>query len=283
MIWVRHQHRRKWPHNLQTIELSKRFPVWLCDIWGVVHNGEKPIASAVTALQKHRARGGTVILISNAPRPTSAVVKHLNQMGVAKDAYDHIVTSGDVTRVLMVQFGQAGLYHLGPEFDLPLFAGLDVTRVALADAGAVVCTGLFDELTETPQDYLPLLAEMKQRNLQMICANPDKVVRKGDLLLPCAGALAFEYQAMGGEILMAGKPFAPIYEVALQLAGSPDRSQVLAIGDGPETDIQGAAQNALACLFVTGGINTSANIGADVRQRFPDVEIVATMPELYWS
>ncbi len=276
-------HNTKWPLNLQTFELSKRFPIWLCDIWGVVHNGEKPIASAVLALQKHRAQGGVVVLISNAPRPASAVIKHLNHMGVAPDAYDQIVTSGDVTRTLMAQFGKHGLYHLGPEFDLPLFAGLDVKRVPLAEAGAVVCTGLFDELNETPQDYLSLLADMKQRNLQMICANPDKVVRKGDLLLPCAGALAFEYLAMGGEVLMAGKPFAPIYDVALQLAGNPDRSQVLAIGDGPETDIEGAARNGLACVFVTGGINTSATIGADVKARFPDVEIVATMPELYWN
>jgi HAD superfamily hydrolase (TIGR01459 family) len=264
-------------------ELSKRYPIWLCDIWGVVHNGEKPIVSAVVALQKHRANGGKVVLISNAPRPASSVIMHLNQMAVAKDAYDQIVTSGDVTRSLMVQHGKDGLFHLGPEIDLPLFAGLDVKRVPLDEAGAVVCTGLFDELKETAKDYLELLAEMKQRKLQMICANPDKVVRKGDLLLPCAGALAFEYQVMGGEVFMAGKPFSSIYDVALELAGDPDRTQVLAIGDGPETDVKGAGQNGLACLFVTGGINTSATILADTQARFPDVEIVTSMPELYWA
>jgi HAD superfamily hydrolase (TIGR01459 family) len=268
---------------LLALDFSKRFPVWLCDIWGVVHNGEAPIASAVQALQKHRARGSKVVLISNAPRPASSVLLHLNAMGIPKDISDAIVTSGDVTRNLMVQHGKAGLYHLGPEIDLPLFKGLDVARVDLAKAGAVVCTGLFDELNETAKDYLPLLAEMKQRNLQMICANPDKVVRKGDLLLPCAGALAFEYQAMGGEVLMAGKPFAPIYDVALQLAGNSDLSKVLAIGDGPETDVKGAALNGLACLFVTGGINTNPLIVDEVRLLYPDLEIVAAMPELYWG
>ncbi len=249
----------------------------------MVHDGFTPLATAVAALEKHRARGGKVIFITNAPRPASAVIKHLEHIGIGTSAYDNIVTSGDVTRVLMVQHGKGGLYHLGPELDEPIFHGLDVKRVGLDAAAAVVCTGLFDEMNETPQDYISMLADMKQRKLVMICANPDKVVRKGDELVPCAGAIADEYQKMGGEVLMAGKPFAPIYEVALELAGNPDLAQVLAIGDGPETDVKGAAQNGLACLFVTGGINTSATIVADVKARYPDLEIVAAMPELYWG
>ncbi len=263
--------------------LSRQFPVWLCDVWGVVHDGVTPIASAVAALQSHRAEGGKVVLITNAPRPSSSVVKHLNGMGVAKTAYDHIVSSGDVTRKLMAIHGTGGLYHLGPEIDVVLFKGLGVKRVELEQATAVLCTGFLDERVETAKDYLPLLTRMKALDLRMICANPDKLVRKGDFLVPCAGALAEVYEEMGGEVLMAGKPFAPIYDAALELAGNPARTSVLAIGDGPETDIKGAAANDLSCLFITGGINTSSTIVADVKSRYPGAQIMGSMLELDWA
>lgn len=263
--------------------LSRQFPVWLCDVWGVVHDGIRPIASAVTALQNHRAGGGKVVLITNAPRPSQSVVKHLNQMGVPANAYDAIVSSGDVTRQLMTIHGTGGLYHLGPEIDVVLFKGLNVKREELEQATAVLCTGFLDERVETPEDYLPLLKRMKALDLRMICANPDKMVRKGDVIVPCAGALAEAYENLGGEVLMAGKPFAPIYDAALALAGGPDRSQVLAIGDGPETDIKGAVANDLACLFVTGGINTSKTIIQDVKSRYPAARIMGTMLELDWT
>lgn len=263
--------------------LSRQFPVWLCDVWGVVHDGVVPIPSAVSALQNHRAQGGKVILITNAPRPSSYVVKHLNEMGVAKSAYDHIISSGDVTRKLMTLHGGGGLYHLGPEIDVVLFKGLSVKRVELEEATAVLCTGLLDERVETAIDYLPLLSRMKSLDLRMICANPDKVVRKGDVIVPCAGSLAEAYENLGGEVLMAGKPFAPIYDAALELAGNPERAQVLAIGDGPETDIKGALANDLACLFITGGINTSVTIVYEVKSRYPDARMMGSMLELDWT
>ena len=263
-------------------DLSRQFPIWLCDVWGVVHDGEKPIATAVAALQQHRAQGGKVVLITNAPRPASSVVHHLDEMGVANSAYDAIVSSGDVTRKLMVTHGAKGLYHLGPQYDAAIFKGLNVKSVGLERASAVLCTGLMDERVETIEDYLPLLVRMKALGLVMICANPDKVVRKGNLLVLCAGALAEAYEGLGGKVEMAGKPFAPIYDEALALAGARDRARVLAIGDGPETDIKGALANDLACLFVTGGINTSATIIADVKVRYPKARIMATMQELDW-
>ena len=263
-------------------DLSSRFSLWLCDVWGVVHDGLKPIPSAVAALERHRREGGKVIFITNAPRPMATIQAHLDHMGVARAAYDDMVTSGDVTRALMKEYGGQGLYHLGPELDLPLFEGLGIRRVALDEAGAVICTGLFDEMNESAIDYRPRLRDMKRLGLIMICANPDKMVRKGAHLVPCAGAIAEEYELMGGKVLMAGKPFAPIYDLALSRAGTADRTQVLAIGDGPDTDIKGAAQNKLACVFISGGINTSANPEAEVRAKYPQANIVAAMPELYW-
>ena len=263
--------------------LSRQFPVWLCDVWGVIHDGVTPIPSAVEALQNHRAHGGKVVLITNAPRPSSYVVKHLDEMGVPRTAFDHIISSGDVTRNLMTLHGAGGLYHLGPEIDVVLFKGLNVKREKLEQATAVLCTGLLDDSVETAQDYLPLLTRMKSLDLKMICANPDKMVRRGDIIVPCAGALAEIYEELGGEVLMAGKPFAPIYDAALELAGNPEKKKVLAIGDGPETDIKGALANDLACLFITGGINTSASIVADVKTRYPAAQIMGTMLELDWA
>ena len=264
-------------------DVSARFPIWLCDVWGVVHDGHKPIASAVAALEKHRTHGGKVIFITNAPRPMATIQAHLDEIGVARAAYDDMVTSGDVTRALMQEYGAQGLYHLGPEIDLPLFDGLGVKRVAVEQASAVVCTGLFNEAHETAADYRSRLRDMKHLGLVMICANPDKVVRKGKHLVPCAGAIAEEYELMGGKVLMAGKPFAPIYDLALSRAGTVERAHVLAIGDGPDTDIKGAAQNGLACIFISGGINTSSDPETEVRAKYPLANIVAAMPELYWS
>lgn len=262
--------------------LSSRFPTWLCDVWGVVHDGHRPIASAVAALERHRAEGGKVIFITNAPRPMATIQAQLDEIGVSRATYDDMVTSGDVTRALMKEHGAQGLYHLGPELDLPLFNGLGVKRVALAQASAVVCTGFFDEAHETAADYRPQLRDMKRLGLAMICANPDKVVRKGSLIVPCAGAIAEEYELMGGEVLMAGKPFAPIYDLALLRAGITDKSKVVAIGDGPDTDVKGAMLNGLPVIFISGGINMGADPGTEVKLKYPNADILSVMPELYW-
>ncbi|MDP1701796.1 MAG: TIGR01459 family HAD-type hydrolase, partial [Aestuariivirga sp.] len=226
--------------------LSADYPVWLCDIWGVVHNGLKGYEAAAHALSQHRKQGGIVILVTNAPRTSQDVVRHLNHLRVPPQSYDRVVTSGDVTQTLVREHAKGKAYYLGPPRDLSLFEGQMVKEVPLAEAHAVLCTGLVNDDVETPDDYGGLLSRMKELKLPMICANPDKIVRKGDRLLYCAGSLAEKYSAMGGAVLMAGKPYEPIYNLALQIAGTIsgreiEKSKVLAIGDGPETDIKGAA------------------------------------------
>lgn len=262
--------------------LSKSYLVWLCDIWGVVHDGNRPIASAVEALQNHRKNGGKVILITNAPRPKDIIQAFIDDMGVARSAYDDLVTSGDVTRDLMLQHGGQGLYHIGPPCDLSLFEGLSVKRTKMEAAGAVICTGYFDENAPEQGDYAGLLAMMKQLGLTMICANPDKVVRVGDNLIPCAGAIAAIYEGMGGKVLMAGKPYQPIYTMALSLCGNPDKSSVLAIGDGPETDMAGAVAQGLACVFISGGINSGEAAEVRLRENYPRARVLRAMRELCW-
>ncbi len=153
------------------------------------------------------------------------------------------------------------VFHLGPERDLPIFAGLDVSFAPLESADYVVCSGLFDDTTETPDSYRDMLAAMRARSLFMVCANPDIVVERGDTLVYCAGALADAYAALGGEVLYCGKPHAPIYEAALAKAAAlrggaaPPRKRVLAIGDLVRTDLKGAAAFGLDCVFVTSGIH----------------------------
>ena len=267
--------------------LSKHYPIWFCDIWGVVHNGVKPFATAVTALKNHRANGGTVIFITNAPNTAPSVAQHLLQLGVDQRTHDGLVTSGDVTRELIIQHGGDKTYFIGTSRDHSIFKDLKISRVALRDAQSVVCTGLFNELTETAADYEISLQQMKQNNLTMICANPDKVVQKGNRLIPCAGALAEVYQNMGGQVLMAGKPFPSIYNMAIsqaeeKLGHKVSKSQILCIGDGPQTDVKGAANLGVPCVFITDGINASDNIVEETKKAVPNAHIIAHMPELDW-
>ncbi|MCA3560774.1 MAG: TIGR01459 family HAD-type hydrolase [Aestuariivirga sp.] len=272
-------------------EFSDAYPIWFCDIWGVVHNGVAPFPITVAALKRHRARGGAVILVTNSPRSNLGVERQLIEIGVDPASHDRIVTSGDVTQVLMKLHGDRGVYHVGAARDLSIYEGTGVARVGLDAAEAVLCTGLFDDLNDRLEDYQPLLDDMKRRGLAMICANPDKIVKKGDRILYCAGKLAEMYQARGGEVLMAGKPFAPIYDLALaearRITGKDiGRAEILAIGDGPETDIRGAADYGLDALLVAEGV-TDAGEGlhvaeARVLNAVPHARIVATVHDLSW-
>jgi len=240
--------------------IAPGYDVLLCDVWGVVHNGLVAFPEAADALTRFRAGGGTVVLITNAPRPGTSVLRMLDRLGVPGTAYDAITSSGDVTRSIVEERRGEGVFHLGPERDMPLFAGLDIAFAAPDSADYVVCSGLFDDTTETPDTYRDMLAAMQARNLFMVCANPDIVVERGETLVYCAGALADRYAALGGEVLYCGKPHAPIYAAALDKAAAcrgaaVAHDRVLAIGDSVRTDLTGAAKYGLDCLFVTGGIH----------------------------
>jgi HAD superfamily hydrolase (TIGR01459 family) len=240
--------------------LAHDYDVLLCDVWGVVHNGVAAFPEACDALMRFRARGGTVILITNAPRPGAAVGRILDRLAVPREAYDAITSSGDVTRGIVESRPSERLFHLGPPRDLPIFVGLDVVFAPIESADYVVCSGLFDDATETPDDYRELLAAIRRRGLFMVCANPDVVVERGDTLVYCAGALADAYAARGGEVLYCGKPYAPIYEAALCAAAGLRASavplaRVLAIGDSVRTDLIGAAAFGIDSMFVLSGIH----------------------------
>lgn len=253
-------------------DLASDYDVALSDVWGVLHNGEVYFEKAVEALRRFRAQGGAgatggkVVLITNSPNPSRIVRAHLDRLKVPRDAYDAIVSSGDVTVAMLIERAGQALYFIGPPEETALFEEIlalrgDAPRLApLETADFVLCTGLVDPSVETPKDYDERLARMRERSLDFICANPDIVVQDGGALSYCAGAIAERYARIGGKVIHAGKPFAPIYQRALALAsglggGELARARVLAIGDAMRTDIKGACDQGLASLFVTSGIH----------------------------
>lgn len=249
---------------LPGLEAAGDYDLILCDIWGVLHDGRRHFPAAADALTRFRARGGRVALITNAPRPHQPIRDQLDELGVPRSVFDAMATSGDVTVEMIAEKGAVPVWHIGPERDLALFdevreiTGAQPRLGALDSAEYVVCTGLFDDDVETPADYAAPLAQMRARDLPMICANPDIVVHRGSTLLYCAGALAQAYEAIGGTAAYAGKPHPPIYRRALRLAGAKPGDRVLAIGDAMATDMRGAAQAGVDGLFITHGIHRDA-------------------------
>ncbi|MCC6009063.1 MAG: TIGR01459 family HAD-type hydrolase [Rhodobacteraceae bacterium] len=249
-------------------EIASGYDALFCDLWGCLHNGVAPFPEAVAALERFAARGGHVILLTNSPRPRDSVARQLDRMGTPRHIWHDIASSGDAAQAGMFAgvVGEA-VHHIGPPRDESFFADIpadlperrDIRRVTLGEADGIVCTGLFDDMTETPADYRATLLHAKVRGLKLLCANPDIVVDVADKRIFCAGALAAAYEEMGGESLYFGKPHAPIYDLARRrlaaVAGAPvPDARILCLGDGLRTDVQGALAEDLDCLFITGGI-----------------------------
>ena len=247
--------------------LAGRAEAWICDIWGVVHNGLAAFTPAVEACRRFRAQGGTVLLLTNAPRPAAAIVTQLDKLAVPRDAYDAVLTSGDLTRGLIGEHRGRPMLHLGPERDRGLFDGVSVRLVGAADADVVICSGLYDDDRETAEDYRDRLVALTRRDALMVCANPDLTVARGERVIPCAGAIAKLYEEIGGRVIYAGKPYLPVYDRAFAMIaaarGKPvARDKILAIGDGVRTDMQGAANACVPALFVASPVHFSGELSA---------------------
>jgi len=245
-------------------QIAHPYDALFVDLWGCLHNGVEPFADAVNALRQYKAQGGIVVLLTNSPRPKASVIRQLERIGVPSDVYDEIASSGDAAQQALAA-GMVGnkVYHLGPERDLSFFTGengpIDVERVPLEQAEGIVCTGLFDDLNETPDDYRLTILTGKTRGLKLLCANPDILVDLGDKRIYCAGAIAEAYTQAGGTSLYFGKPHSPIYQLAYNrlaaIAGRKiDQDRILCIGDGISTDIRGGIAEDLDTLFITGGL-----------------------------
>lgn len=245
-------------------EVSQRYDALFVDLWGCLHNGLEPFEDAVEAMRAFKAQGGVVLLLTNSPRPKASVIEQLDTIGIPREIYDEIASSGDAAQAAMAA-GVVGhkVYHLGPERDLSFFTDengpIDVERVPLAEAEGIVCTGLLDDQTETPDDYRLTILDGKNRGLKMLCANPDILVDLGHKRIYCAGAIAQAYADAGGESLYFGKPHAPVYQLAYNrlevMTGRVfDEDRILCIGDGINTDIRGGIAEGLDTLFITGGL-----------------------------
>jgi HAD superfamily hydrolase (TIGR01459 family) len=258
-------------------EIAERYDALLCDIWGVVHNGRVPFADGCAALARFRTGRGPVVLVSNSPRPGGDVAGQLDALKVPREAWDAIVTSGDATRAELRRRAPGPAWALGPVRDAPIYDGTGMRFAEVPEEAAFVsCTGLFDDEIETPEDFRDRLKLCVDRGLVMVCANPDRVVQRGDKTIYCAGSLADVYLEYGGEVVMAGKPYAPVYDLAYaELAGllgrEPERAKLLAIGDGLRTDVLGANGQGVDVLFTAG----SGIAGADAHAAY-------VMPELEW-
>ena len=274
-------------------ELADTADAWLVDVWGVMHNGAVAFAAAADACAKFREAGGYVVLLTNAPRPGPAVVNQIARIGVPQTAYDAVLSSGDVTRGLITEWRDKRIHHLGPDRDRGIFEGIDIKFATSIEADIVVVTGLLDDETETPDDYAITLKSLQRRNIAMLCANPDLKAERGDRIVYCAGALAEVYEGFGGDVVYAGKPHLPIYDLALHMISEgrgeeTSKDRVIAIGDGLKTDIAGAAAAGVRSVFVASGLHVEAGQQLSpeiVGELFKDAPLerpIAAMQTLAW-
>ncbi len=239
-------------------EVADKYDALICDIWGVLHNGAKLYPGVEDALRRFLALPNKhVLLLSNAPRPGTTVQARLREIGLADDCYSGILTSGDAARALVAEKHAGGLrgYHVGPAKDADLVAGFETALTDFDRADYILLSGLYDDMTETPADYSETIKTWRARGLDLICANPDRLVPFGDRFIYCAGAVAEAYEKEGGNVIWLGKPHAHVYTVArerLHTMGA--GSRILAIGDGPKTDILGANRAEMDVLFIAGGL-----------------------------
>jgi HAD superfamily hydrolase (TIGR01459 family) len=251
-------------------QIAHSYDAAFCDVWGVLHDGRSAREPAVEALRAFRSERGPVILLSNAPRPVSDVEKQFAALGIPHDCYDAILTSGVLAHDDLAWRSRERtlkLLHIGPERDRGVFAGLPVRCVTADEAELALCTGLFDDNTESPEDYRELLIDLCRRKLSLLCVNPDIIVQRGGQLVYCAGALARLYERLGGTAAYYGKPHRPIYDAARTLAAKTagrNDLRVLVLGDGLETDIQGANTAGIDAVFIADGIH-----GEDIRELTP--------------
>jgi HAD superfamily hydrolase (TIGR01459 family) len=268
--------------------IASQYDAVICDVWGVVHNGLDAFQPAIDAIRRFRAERGPAILLSNAPRLADGVEAQFERLGIPLDFYDGIVTSGSAARDDLMHRLQTRselpLFYLGPARDNPVFHGLNISFVDVDAAELVFCTGLLEDDSEVPEDYLEMLRGFRARELLFLCANPDIVVQRGDRLVYCAGALARLYESLGGRVVYFGKPHRAVFERALEMARRvlPVQSPIV-IGDGIETDIAGAQNMALDALFIAGGIHGGDDeMALATLFRENRVRAVAAMRALSW-
>ena len=248
--------------------LADRYDGYVLDLWGVVHNGQQLYPGVAEALVELRARGKRVVFLTNAPRRAWFVAGMLDRMGLDRDLYAGILSSGEIAwRMLHARrhpffapLGRRAL-HIGPERDLSVIEeGVAEVVTDPAQADFLLNTGPDPERgSDDPEPYRPALAAAAAHHLPMVCVNPDRHVMVGGDRLICAGALADIYLELGGRVFEVGKPDPAVYDPVLDLLDMTDRSRVLAVGDTPHTDLAGAQAAGLDALWALTGLAAHAH------------------------
>ena len=237
-------------------EVAADYDLFIFDLWGVVHDGVTVYPGAADCLRRLRQMGARVVLLSNAPRPSNSVAGHLAEMGVASDLYDWLLTSGEATANSLAALDPRPAYfHLGPVRNQSTLDACRGREVALDEAELILCTGLFDDEVDQAADYRNMLQGAIERDLPLICANPDLVVMRGAEMVPCAGAVAALYEELGGEVRRFGKPYPEIFDLLFAASPHIPRDRAVMVGDGLATDIQGARRAGIDAIWITGGIH----------------------------
>ncbi len=279
--------------------VADRYDGFVLDLWGVIHDGVVAYPGVAETLAALRAAGKRTIMLSNAPRRATALIEQLTRMGIARELYDEVLSSGEAVHLELERRGDPvfaalgdALYHLGPERDRNVFDTLTCRSVELERADFVLNTGPV-EVSETVEDYQSVLERALARRLPMVSANPDHVVIRQGKRITCAGALADRYADMGGQVVSRGKPDPAIYAVALAALGIADKSRVCAVGDALHTDIRGARAGGIDAVLVTGGIHADelgikwGEVADPVRlaelARHHGETPVAAIPKFVWS
>ncbi|MBY0509842.1 MAG: TIGR01459 family HAD-type hydrolase [Rhodospirillaceae bacterium] len=245
-------------------EVVGEFDGFILDLWGLVHDGATAYPSSAATFRALKAANKKTLLLSNAPRRAYALVGAMEKMGLPRDLYGEVLSSGEATRAALiaradpffVKLGKTA-YHLGPERDRSIF---DDTNLVIAskvtDADFIVNTGP-DGLDDVVEDYAEVLGAGAAKKLPMVCANPDMVVIRGGERIICAGAIAKKYEALGGTVAYRGKPDPAVYELAVKQLGLP-KDRIAVVGDALETDVKGANAAELKAIWCTGGIHAEA-------------------------
>jgi HAD superfamily hydrolase (TIGR01459 family) len=245
--------------------LDRKYRLILCDVWGVVHNGVNLYPGTAKRLRQWREQGRCVILLTNAPRTQEAVERQLARIGLPRDCWDAIATSGEAGIQALNALGRP-VGFIGTADDRAVLEGKGVRIADTDDFTELACTGV-REGEPDPQQYRAELEAIAHRDVHMHCLNPDRIVVRGGVPEACAGAIADIYEGLGGRVTWYGKPFPAIYQHALHRAGNPPKDEVLAIGDGLQTDILGAARMGFDTVFVAGGIHAGEPFPDDFAER----------------
>jgi HAD superfamily hydrolase (TIGR01459 family) len=274
--------------------LADEFDGFIIDLWGVVHDGVTALPGAIECLARLNAAGKPTVMLSNAPRRSAALRKGMRRMGIEDGLYGEIMSSGEAVHIALRDRPDAwwsGLgnrvFHLGPERDRNVIAGLDLVVQEVPDtADFVLNTGPDDHRNPTDlAEFEPVLRDCMRAGLRMICANPDLEVIRGGVRVLCAGSLASLYASWGGDVRSLGKPDPAIYRPAMTLLGVPAH-RILAVGDSLRTDIAGAAASGIASCWVLGGLHDEAFGGnqqiADSAARDAGLFPAASIPRFVW-